>query len=87
MTAMTSVRRRLATLEAASGGDGGCERCSGLLVTVSHAITGEHHSATWNGVSISQEELLERRTEARCPRCGRGLNPDEAPVIRVRGRR
>ena len=90
MTATYSnVGRRLRTLEALSGdgGDSGCERCSGLLVTVSHAITGEHHSATWNGVSISQEELLERRTEARCPRCGRGLNPDEAPVIRLGGQR
>jgi hypothetical protein len=95
MTATYSnVGRRLRTLEALSGdgGDGGCERCSGLLVIISHAITGEHHSAkhhsaTWNGVSISQEELLERRTEARCPRCGRGLNPDEAPVIRLGGQR
>ena len=90
MTATYSnVGRRLRTLEALSsdGGDGGCERCSGLLVIISHAITGEHHSATWNGSAISQEELLERRTEARCPRCGRGLNPDEAPVIRVEGRR
>jgi len=82
-----TIERRVAALEAASGGDGGCERCSGLLVTVSHAITGEHHSATWNGVSISEGELLERRTEARCPRCGREVNPDEAPVIRVEGRR
>jgi hypothetical protein len=89
MTATYSnVGRRLRTLEALSGdGGGGCERCSGLLVTVSHAITGEHHSATWNGVSISEGELLERRTEARCPRCGRELNPDEAPVIRLGGQR
>jgi hypothetical protein len=90
MTATYSnVGRRLRTLEALSGdgGDGGCERCSGLLVIISHAITGEHHSATWNGSAISQEELLERRTEARCPRCGRGLNPDEAPVIRLGGQR
>ena len=82
-----TIERRVAALEAASGGDGGCERCSGLLVTVSHAITGEYHSATWNGEAISQGEILERRTEARCPRCGRELNPDEAPVIRVEGRR
>jgi hypothetical protein len=88
MTATYSnVGRRLRTLEALSGdgGDGGCERCSGLLVIISHAITGEHHSATWNGGSIAQEELLERRTEARCPRCGRELNRDEAPVIRLGG--
>ena len=90
MTATYSnVGRRLRTLEALSGdgGDGGCERCSGLLVIISHAITGEHHSATWNGSAITQEELLERRTEARCPRCGRELNPDEAPVIRLGGQR
>jgi hypothetical protein len=85
MTA-TAIRRRLATLEAATGGDGGCERCSGLLVTVSDAITGELHSARWNGEAISEGELLERRTEARCPLCGRELDPGEAAVIRLGGR-
>ncbi len=38
--------------------------CCGLLVTISHAITCEHHSATWNGEAISEGELLERQTEA-----------------------
>ena len=84
---MSVLERRLKALEAASGGDGGCERCRGLLVTVSNAITGEHHSATWNGETFSEGELLEGETEARCPRCGRELNPDEAPVIRLGGRR
>lgn len=28
----------------------------------------------------------ERWTETKCPRCGRRLDPDESPVIRVRGR-
>ena len=84
---MSVLERRLKALEAASGGDGGCKRCRGLLVTVSNAITGEHHSATWNGETLSEGELLERETEARCPRCGRELNPDEAPVIRLGGRR
>jgi hypothetical protein len=85
--AVSTLEGRLKVLEAAaSGGDGGCERCSGLLVTVGHAITGELHSATWNGEAISEGELLERRTEERCPRCGRELNPDEGPVIKIGGR-
>ena len=79
------MERRLDALEAATGGDGGCEQCRGLLVTVRHAITGEHRSATWNGEAISEGEVLERRTEARCPRCGRELDPDEALVIRLGG--
>ena len=84
----STLERRVEALEASEAGskDGGCERCSGLLVIISHAITGEHHSATWNGEAISEGELLERRTEARCPRCGRELNPDEAPVIRLGSR-
>ena len=57
-----------------------------LLTTVSDVITGEFHSARWNGEAISEEELLERRTEARCPRCGRKIDHDEAPAIRVGGR-
>ena len=80
---MSVLEKRLKALEAASGGSGGCEGCRGLLVTVSHAITGEHHSATWNGEAISEEEAVERRTEARCPRCGRRLDPAEVPVIRL----
>ena len=79
------LKRRLKALEAAVGGDGGCERCRGLLVTVSHAITGEFDSATWNGEAISEGELLERRSDTRCPVCGREINPDEAPVIRLGG--
>lgn len=77
------LEKRIEALEASSSGDGDCERCRGLLVTVSHAITGAHHSAAWNGEAISEAELLERRTEARCPRCGRELGPGEAPVIRL----
>jgi hypothetical protein len=82
----TAIRQRLERLEDAAGGDGGCRRCRGLLVTVSNAITGELHSATWNGEAVS-EEVLERRTEARCPRCSRKLDPDEPPVIRIGGHR
>ena len=82
---MSTLEKRLEVLEASSGGDGGCERCRGLLVTVSHAITGEHHSARWNGEAISEGELLERRTEDRCPRCGRELKPGEVRIIKVGG--
>ena len=80
---MSVLEKRLEALEAASGGHGGCERCRGLLVTVSHAITGEFYSARWNGEAISEEEAVERCAEARCPRCGRELDPGEAPVIRL----
>jgi hypothetical protein len=84
----STLERRVEALEAseAGSGDGGCERCRGLLITVSYVSTGRFHSARWNGGAISEGELLERRTEARCPRCGRELNPDDAPVIRLGGR-
>jgi hypothetical protein len=67
----TALARRLEALEAATGGDRGCGRCRGLLVTVKHAITGEHHSARWNGEVIYEEEIAEREVEKVCPRCGR----------------
>ena len=82
---MSTLEKRLEVLEASSGSDGGCERCRGMLMTVRHAITGKHHSATWNGEAISEGELLERRTEVRCPRCGRELSLAEELVIRLRG--
>jgi hypothetical protein len=66
-----------------TSGDGSCDRCRGLLVTVVDAVTGEHHSATWNGGAISEEEAVERRAEARCSRCGRELDPASVPVIRL----
>ena len=85
---MSALEKRVETLEAAvAGGDGGCERCRGLLVTVSNAITGEVHSARWNGEAISEKDVAERQTETRCARCGRKLDPDESPVIRVGGHR
>jgi hypothetical protein len=82
---VSTLAKRLEALEASAGADGGCGRCRGLLVTVSHASTGEHHSATWNGEAITEGELLERRTEARCPGCGRDLDPGAAPVIKLGG--
>jgi hypothetical protein len=80
-----SLERRVVALEESAGGAGGCERCRGLLVTVSRAITGELHSATWSGEAISEGELFERRSESRCSRCGRELDPGEGPVIKVGG--
>ncbi len=82
---MSVLEKRLKAPEASCGGDVGCERCRGPLVTVRHAITGERHSARWNGEAISEGGLLERRTQATCPRCGRELNPDQAPVIGLGG--
>ena len=80
----TRVRR----LEEAGGDDGGgCPRCVGTLVIVSDAITGEFHSASWGGEPLSEEDTHEREAESRCPRCGRKLDPDETPVIKVGGRR
>jgi hypothetical protein len=55
------LKKRLRGLEVATGGDRGCGRCRELLVSVSHAKTGEHHSATWNGETIAEGELLESR--------------------------
>jgi len=83
----STLERRLAALEAATGGDGGCERCRGLLTTVSDAITGEFHSTSWNGEAISEEDAAERWTETKCPRCGRKLDPDESLVVTVGGHR
>jgi hypothetical protein len=34
----TALERRVEALEAASPGDGGCDRCSGTLVVVSNVI-------------------------------------------------
>jgi ribosomal protein S27AE len=83
-----TIERRVAALEALSGdGDDGCPRCRGTLLTIHDAVSGDLHRASWNGAAISDADLEERRTEARCPRCGRGLNPDEAPVIRLGGQR
>jgi hypothetical protein len=80
---MSVLEKRLEALEASAGGDRGCDRCRGLLVTVVNAVTGEHHSATWNGEAISEEEATERRAEAGCPRCGREMDPAAAPIIRL----
>ena len=83
----STLERRVEALEAseAGSGDGGCERCRRLLVMVSNVSTGRFHSARWNGEAISEGEVLERRTESRCPQCGRNIDPDQTPVITVGG--
>ena len=82
----TALERRVEALEAASPpGDGGCDRCCGVLVVVSNVITREVHSASWNGESITEEEAHEHHTEQKCARCGRKL--EETPVIKVGGLR
>ena len=81
---MTSaLERRLEALEAATGGDGGCDRCRGTLVVVADAMSGAFHSASWNGGDITEEEVHEHRTERECPRCGRRIDPSESREIRV----
>lgn len=81
---MRLLERRVEALEAAGGdGGGGCDRCRGLLVTVHNCVSGELRSARWNGEPLCAEELAERKTEKRCPRCGRDLAEDSEPVIGV----
>jgi hypothetical protein len=82
---MRTLERRLEALEAASGDGGSCDRCCGVLVIVSNAITGEFHSASWRGEDMSEEEFHERRAETRCPRCGSRIDPAATPVITVGG--
>jgi hypothetical protein len=77
------LQKRVAALETASGGDEGCGRCRGLLISVSECLSGEFHSASWNGEAISEEELAERDVEKECPECGRSL--DDTLVIKVGG--
>jgi hypothetical protein len=85
---MTSaLERRVGALEEATGGDGeGCDRCCGMLVIVSDAVTGAFDSAEWNGEEITEEELRERDSERECPKCDRRIDPDEEVVIQVGGR-
>lgn len=54
-----------------------------VLLVIIGTTTGEFHSARWTCEEVYEEEVLERQAEVRCPRCGRNLDPDEAPVIRV----
>jgi hypothetical protein len=84
----TRLETRVERLEAATGGDGGegCPRCVGTLTVVSDAVSGEFRSASWNGEEITGEELRERETEVKCPRCGRKIDPSEGFEIMVGGR-
>jgi hypothetical protein len=81
------LEKRVETLEAAAGGDGGgCKWCRGVLVVVKSATTGALHSARWNGEALTEDELGERQTEAKCPRCGRDLRGDAEMVVKVGGK-
>jgi hypothetical protein len=81
---VSALKKRVEVLEASSGGEGGCRRCRRLLTIVRRAITGEFHSARWNGEAISEEERAELEVEKECPRCGRSL--DDWAVIKLGGR-
>jgi hypothetical protein len=85
----STLEKRVEVLEAASGRDGDCERCRGLLTIVRNVITGAFHSASWNGEALAEDELGERvgNLEAKCPRCGRDLSGEQETVIRVGGRK
>src|SRR5918997_2673639 len=37
-----------------------------------------------NGQEVSEDEVLKRRAQTRRPECGRKLDPDQSPAIRVR---
>jgi hypothetical protein len=83
-----SLETRVRRLEETAGDDGGgCPRCAGTLIIVEDAVSGKFHSASWNGEDITEEEARTHQTETRCPRCGRKLDPENSPVIRVGGRR
>jgi adenine-specific DNA methylase len=85
--ASQTIESRLYALEEASGdGGGGCGRCRGLLVTVRSAPSGTFKWARWNGEEISEDEVIERSQEARCPRCGRDIDQDEETHIKIGGK-
>ena len=65
----TALERRVEALEAASPpGDGGCDRCCGVVVVVSNVITREVHSASWNGESASPKRRPTSTTQSRSVR-------------------
>ena len=50
----------------------------------------EHHnrrSARWNSETLTEDELGERQTEAKCPKCGRDLSGEAETVIKLGGHR
>ena len=84
---MSVLEKRVETLEAATAVvSAGCEPCSGVLVVVKDAITGALHPACWNGEALTEDELGERQTEAKSPKCGRDLSEDVETVIMVGGK-
>jgi hypothetical protein len=87
MTTSEALQTRVKRLEAGGGGGGGCDRCRGTLMVVSDAISGEFHSASWNGEPLDEVELDARHVETRCPKCDRRIDADETTTITVGGRR
>jgi hypothetical protein len=87
VTTSEALQTRVKRLEAVGGDGGGCDRCRGTLLVVSDAISGEFHSASWNGEPLDEVELDERQVETRCPKCCRRIDPDETTTITVGGRR
>jgi hypothetical protein len=84
--ARQTIESRLYALEEGlSEEDGGCGRCRGLLVTVRDATRGDFAWARFNGEPISEDEVIERSQETRCPQCGRDIDQDEVTVIKIGG--
>jgi hypothetical protein len=83
---ISALEKRVQALEAAACGVGGCPRCVGTLIVVEDAVSGEFRSARWNDEEISEEEARGHQTERECPQCGRKLDPENDPVIKVGGR-
>lgn len=81
-----TLEKRVGLLEARGGG-GGCPRCSGTLIVVRNTVSGELAYSRFNGEEISEEELTERQSQLRCPKCGREIGPAslEGPVIEIGG--
>jgi hypothetical protein len=82
--ASTTLKRRVASLEANGGGYDGCERCTGTVI-IWEDLDGEFISARWNGEDITEEELHEREAGPHCAQCGREIDPDEGFEILLGG--
>jgi hypothetical protein len=57
------------------------ERILGRLGGAQHLVVVV--STHTNGQEVSEDEFLKRRIQTRCPECGRKLNPDQSPAIRM----
>ena len=77
-----TLERRVEALEDSFGG-GGCDRCQGVLIVVRDAVTGKLVSARLNRKPITKEDVEERESELRCPRCGRKIDHTTIPVVNI----